>query len=214
MRFDCSAPDGRAAGIDAATAAIAAGDLVVLPTDTVYGLAADAFSADAVHRLVTAKGRGREMPPPVLIGAPATLEALALEVPGWLRSMTTELWPGPLTVICREQPSLNWDLGETRQTVAVRVPDDEVALAVLKATGPLAVSSANLTGQLPATTVDDAEQMLGDAVAVYLDNGTSPGGVASTILDVTAATPRVLREGPIGIDVLHRFNNTIDKGVP
>jgi L-threonylcarbamoyladenylate synthase len=214
MRFDCSAPDGRAAGIDAATAAIAAGDLVVLPTDTVYGLAADAFSADAVHRLVTAKGRGREMPPPVLIGAPATLEALALEVPGWLRSMTTELWPGPLTVICREQPSLNWDLGETRQTVAVRVPDDEVALAVLKATGPLAVSSANLTGQLPATTVDDAEQMLGDAVAVYLDNGTSPGGVASTILDVTAATPRILREGPIGIDVLHRFNNTIDKGVP
>jgi tRNA threonylcarbamoyl adenosine modification protein (Sua5/YciO/YrdC/YwlC family) len=160
-----------------------------------------------------AKGRGREMPPPVLIGAPATLEALASEVPTWLRAMTAELWPGPLTVICREQPSLNWDLGETRQTVAVRVPDHDVALAVLKATGPLAVSSANLTGEPAATTIDDAERMLGDAVAVYLDAGTSPGGVASTILDVTSATPRILREGPIGLDVLHRFNNTIEAGV-
>ena len=213
MRFDCSRPADRDAGIDAATAAIAAGDLVVLPTDTVYGLAADAFSADAVKRLVEAKGRGREMPPPVLIGSPATLEALAVEVPTWLRAMTAELWPGPLTVICREQPSLNWDLGETRQTVAIRVPDDDVALAVLKSTGPLAVSSANLTGEPAATTVDDAERMLGDAVAVYLDAGTSPGGVASTILDVTAATPRILREGPIGLEVLHRFNNTIEKGV-
>ena len=213
MRFDCSKPADRAAGIDAATAAIAAGDLVVLPTDTVYGLAADAFSADAVQRLVSAKGRGRDMPPPVLIGAPATLEALAIEVPAWLRAMTAELWPGPLTVVCREQPSLNWDLGDTRQTVAVRVPDHDVALAVLKATGPLAVSSANLTGEPAATTIDDAERMLGDAVAVYLDAGTSPGGLASTILDVTAPTPRILREGPIGLDVLHRFNNTIEAGV-
>ena len=119
---------------------------------------------------------------------------------------------GPLTVICREQPSLNWDLGETRSTVAVRVPNDDVALAVLKATGPLAVSSANVTGEPAATTIDDAERMLGEAVAVYLDAGTSPGGVASTILDVTGATPRVLRDGPIGIDVLHRFNNTIEAG--
>jgi len=213
MRFDCSNPADRAAGIDAATVAIAAGDLVVLPTDTVYGLAADAFSADAVQRLVAAKGRGREMPPPVLIGAPATLEALAIDVPTWLRAMTAELWPGPLTVICREQPSLNWDLGETRSTVAVRVPNDDVALALLKATGPLAVSSANLTGEPAATTVDDAERMLGDTVAIYLDAGTSPGGVASTILDVTAPTPRILREGPIGLDVLHRFNNTIEAGV-
>jgi len=213
MRFDCSNPADRAAGIDAATVAIAAGDLVVLPTDTVYGLAADAFSADAVQRLVAAKGRGREMPPPVLIGAPATLEALAIDVPTWLRAMTAELWPGPLTVICREQPSLNWDLGETRSTVAVRVPNDDVALALLKATGPLAVSSANLTGEPAATTVDDAERMLGDTVAIYLDAGTSPGGVASTILDVTAPTPRILRDGPIGLDVLHRFNNTIEAGV-
>jgi L-threonylcarbamoyladenylate synthase len=146
----------------------------------------------------------------VLIGSPATLEALAAEVPSWLRAMTSELWPGPLTVICREQASLDWDLGDTRQTVAVRVPDDQVALSVLKATGPLAVSSANRTGEPPALTIDDAERMLGQAVAVYLDGGPSLGGVASTILDVTVPTPRVLRMGPIGLDVLHRFNNTIE----
>ncbi|MFL6089521.1 MAG: L-threonylcarbamoyladenylate synthase [Aeromicrobium sp.] len=210
MKFDCDNAADYAAGLDAATAAIAAGDLVVLPTDTVYGLAADAFSPEAVQRLVTAKGRGRDMPPPVLIGSPATLEALAAEVPQWLRAMTSELWPGPLTVICREQPSLDWDLGDTRQTVAVRVPDDRVALALLKATGPLAVSSANLTGESPAQSIDDAQRMLGDRVAVYLDAGPSRGGVASTILDVTAPTPRVLRQGPIGLEELHRFNNTIE----
>lgn len=209
-RYDCSLPADRQSGLDAATEAVANGELVVLPTDTVYGLAADAFSPEAVQRLVTAKGRGRDMPPPVLIGSSATLEALAIDVPTWLRAMTAELWPGPLTVICREQPSLDWDLGDTRQTVAVRVPDHDIALALLKATGPLAVSSANITGEPAATTIDDAERMLADDVAVYLDGGTSPGGVASTILDVTGSTPRVLRVGPISLDVLHRFNNTIE----
>jgi len=161
MRFDCSNPDERAAGVEAAVSALAAGDLVVLPTDTVYGLAADAFSPAAVERLVTAKGRDRTMPPPVLIAVPGTLEALAIDVPAWLRTMTAELWPGPLTVLCRAQPSLDWDLGDTHGTVAVRVPDDEVARAVLLESGPLAVSSANLTGQPAAVSIEGAEQMLG-----------------------------------------------------
>jgi len=214
MRFDCSDPDARAVGVGAAVSALADGDLVVFPTDTVYGLAADAFSPAAVERLVTAKGRDRTMPPPVLIATSGTLEALAVDVPGWLRSMTAELWPGPLTVICRAQPSLDWDLGDTHGTVAVRVPDDEIACAVLLESGPLAVSSANRTGEPAATSVDDAERMLGESVAVYLDAGPSGAGVASTILDVTAATPRVLRPGPIGLDVLHRFNNTIEDVPP
>lgn len=209
MRFDCSLDATRDEGLDAAHAALDSGELVVLPTDTVYGLAADAFSAEAVQRLLDAKGRTRQMPPPVLVGAPTTLEALAAEVPPWLRTMTQELWPGPLTVICRQQPSLTWDLGETHHTVAVRMPDDPIALALLKRTGPLAVSSANLTGQDAATTIDEAERMLGDAVSVYLDGGTSPGGTASTILDVTSPSPRILRAGPVGLDVLHRYNNTI-----
>lgn len=210
MRYDCADEEMRRTGVDAAQAALEAGELAVLPTDTVYGLAADAFSPEAVQRLLDAKGRTRQKPPPVLVGAPTTLEALVTEVPGWLRSMTTELWPGPLTVVCRQQPSLTWDLGDTHHTVAVRMPDHPVALGLLKQTGPLAVSSANLTGEPAATTIEDAERMLGTSVSVYLDAGQSPGGTASTILDVTGATPRILREGPIGLDVLHRFNNTVE----
>ena len=210
MRFDCTAEEGLEAGLDAARAAIERGELVVLPTDTVYGLAADAFSPTAVQRLLDAKGRSRQMPPPVLVGAPTTLEALAAEIPTWLRTMTTSLWPGPLTVVCRQQPSLTWDLGETHQTVAVRMPDDPTAIALLKVTGPLAVSSANLTGEPAAESVDDAERMLGDSVAVYLDGGPSRTGVPSTIVDATSSTPRVLRQGSIDLETLHTFNNTIE----
>lgn len=210
MRFDCTVAAELDAGLEAAQAAIERGELVVLPTDTVYGLAADAFSPTAVQRLLDAKGRSRDMPPPVLIGAPTTLEALAADIPAWLRTMTTSLWPGPLTVVCRQQPSLTWDLGETHQTVAVRMPDDPTALALLKVTGPLAVSSANLTGEDAAESVDEAERMLGNDVAVYLDGGPSRSGVPSTILDATASTPRVLRQGSIDLEMLHTFNNTIE----
>lgn len=209
MIFDCR----EAAGDDAVTAAaeaISAGALVVIPTDTVYGIAADAFSPAAVQRLLAAKGRGRDMPPPVLVGAPATLEALVDAVPAWLRATIEEFWPGPLSVICRQQPSLTWDLGDTRGTVAVRMPDDPVALAVLRRTGPLAVSSANRSGEAAATTIEAAQEMLGDAVDVYLDGGESGLAVPSTILDATALPPRVVREGPIDLAGLHRFNNTIE----
>ncbi len=212
MRFDCAVESELDAGLEAAEAAIGRGELVVLPTDTVYGLAADAFSPEAVQRLLDAKGRSRQMPPPVLVGAPTMLEALASDIPSWLRTMTSSLWPGPLTVICRQQSSLTWDLGDTHQTVAIRMPDDATALALLKVTGPLAVSSANLTGEPAAESVDDAERMLGDAVAVYLDGGPSRSGLPSTILDATGPTPRVLRQGSIDLDTLHSFNNTIEPG--
>lgn len=210
MLFDCRVDEEFDRGLSAAQTAIEDGKLVVLPTDTVYGLAADAFSAQAVRNLLDAKGRTRQMPPPVLVGAPTTLDALAVEIPSWLRSTVEALWPGPLTVICRQQPSLTWDLGETHNTVAVRMPDDPRALALLKHTGPLAVSSANTTGMPAATTIEEAEDMLGGRVAVYLDGGPSSGGTPSTILDATGSTPRVLRPGPIGLDVLHTFNNTIE----
>jgi L-threonylcarbamoyladenylate synthase len=124
--------------------------------------------------------------------------------------MLASLWPGPLTVVCRQQPSLTWDLGETHNTVAIRMPDDQRALALLKQTGPLAVSSANSTGSPAARTVDEAEDMLGGRVAVYLDGGPTSSGVPSTILDVTGSTPRVLRQGAVPLDVLHQFNNTIE----
>jgi tRNA threonylcarbamoyl adenosine modification protein (Sua5/YciO/YrdC/YwlC family) len=143
------------------------------------------------------------MPPPVLVSAATTLDALAEGVPTWARTLVEEFWPGPLTLVCRQQASLVWDLGETRGTVAVRMPDDEVALAVLERTGPLAVSSANLTGRPAATDADAAEEMLGDAVAVIVDGGTSPGGEASTIIDVTVPEGRVLRLGALSLEVLN-----------
>lgn len=194
---------------DAAVAALQSGELVVLPTDTVYGLAADAFNAAAVARLLEAKGRTRQMPPPVLIYDASVLDALAVEIPNWARAMFDELWPGALTVICRAQPSLTWDLGETRGTVAVRVPGLEQTRELLKVTGPLAVSSANVTGQPAAQSVEEAESMLRDKVSVYLDGGSAGAGLASTILDMTNAEPRVVRLGGVSLDDLHRFNNTI-----
>ena len=182
----------------------------MLPTDTVYGIAADAFSPAAVQKLLDAKGRGRQMPPPVLIGSPGTLDALAIDVQPWLRAVVDELWPGPLTIICRQQPSLTWDLGETYQTVAVRVPDNALARELLDRTGPLAVSSANTTGDPAAQTVEEAQEMLKDTVAVYLDGGpVELGGIPSTILDATGPTPRMVRAGGVTLEQLHAFNNTI-----
>lgn len=194
---------------EAVAAAARAGELVVLPTDTVYGVGADAFSAAAVQRLLDAKGRDRTMPPPVLIGDSATIAALTVDVPHWVQPMINELWPGALTIICRAQPSLQWDLGETRGTVALRVPAHDRVRDILRATGPLAVSSANRTGLPPARDVEHAESMLGETVSVYVDGGSSADAVPSTILDVTGSTAQILRTGAVSLTTLHRFNNTI-----
>ncbi|WP_415004349.1 L-threonylcarbamoyladenylate synthase [Aeromicrobium sp.] len=214
MIFDCREPEQRDQGLNAAQTALRAGELAVIPTDTVYGVAADAFNPAAVRRLLTAKGRDRSMPPPVLIGAPEVLPSLVAAVPAWLKAMTDALWPGALTVVCHQQASLDWDLGDTRSTVAVRVPDDQIARDLLGRTGPLAVSSANLSGQPAATTVEHAREQLGESVAVYLDGGPSRGTVASTMLDATGPTPRILRQGAIDLAVLHEFNNTIEPESP
>jgi tRNA threonylcarbamoyl adenosine modification protein (Sua5/YciO/YrdC/YwlC family) len=201
-RFDMALESDRMEGISQAGRAVQRGRLVVMPTDTVYGIAADAFNADAVERLLRAKGRGRQMPPPVLVSAHSTLDALAVGVPAWARALVEELWPGPLTLVFRQQPSLQWDLGETRGTVAVRMPDQDVAIDLLSRTGPLAVSSANRTGLPPATTADDAEAMLGELVDVLLDGGPTPGPVPSTIVDCTSERGRVLRRGILPVERL------------
>lgn len=209
-RFSCEDDDELDRGLEAAKAALAAGNLVVIPTDTVYGVAADAFQPEAVSRLLAAKGRGRDAPPPVLVAAPTTLDALAVDIPSWVRDMVSALWPGPLTVICHQQASLSWDLGDNRETVAVRMPGDENALALLKQTGPLAVSSANTTGEPPAQDVDTAEQMLGDSVEIYLDGGPTASGVPSTIIDVTGRIGRVVRLGAIPLERLREFDPDIE----
>ena len=208
-RYVCSDADQLSEGLEEATSALQEEELVVLPTDTVYGIAADAFEPAAVRKLLRAKGRGRDMPPPVLVAAASTLDALATNIPGYARDMVAELWPGGLTLVCRQQSSLSWDLGDNRETVAVRVPDNEYAIALLKKTGPLAVSSANTHGDEAATDVDAAEAMLGDKVAVYLDGGPCAETLSSTIVDVTGPDPRVLREGAIGLERLKEFNEHV-----
>lgn len=196
--------------VEAASHALQRGDLVVMPTDTVYGIAADAFDADAVQELLDAKGRGREMPPPVLVSSATTLDALAVKVPTWARALVQEFWPGALTLVCHAHTSLQWDLGDTRGTVAVRMPDHPVALEILERTGPLAVSSANLTGEPAALDADRAEEMLGDDVEVVVDDGVSPGGEASTIVDVTCTPGRLLRAGAISLERLNEVLATHD----
>jgi tRNA threonylcarbamoyl adenosine modification protein (Sua5/YciO/YrdC/YwlC family) len=211
-RFPVTDPAAREEALEAATLAVRRGELVVLPTDTVYGIGADAFDPAAVRRLLAAKGRGREMPPPVLIGAASTIEALAVRIPEWVRALTAEFWPGALTVVLHQQQSLQWDLGDTRGTVAVRMPDDEVALALLERTGPLAVSSANLTGHPAATDADAAEEMLGSEITVLLDGGPSTGAEPSTIISATDPdAPRVLRLGALSLDQLNAV--TVPLGV-
>lgn len=195
--YDCTTPDGLAAGLEAATRAVRSGQVVVLPTDTVYGVGCDAFDASAVAAVLAAKGRGREMPPPVLVPNLRTVDGLARGVPAYVRHLIDHFWPGPLTLVMESQPSLTWDLGETNGTVALRMPDHEIALALLAQAGPMAVTSANATGSPAAQTVAEAEAMLGAAVAVYLDGGPASGGVASTILDCTGGAPLTLREGAL-----------------
>jgi L-threonylcarbamoyladenylate synthase len=207
LRFDCTGdePGVRAAATEAAREAVEAGECIVLPTDTVYGIGADAFSAEAVQRLLNAKGRGRDMPPPVLIGEPGLIRALAVEVPDQAKDLIARHWPGPLTVICRIQPSLRMDLGDSKDTIALRLPDHELAREILRRTGPMAVSSANLSGQPAALSCDEAIDQLGDSVAVYLDGGEldSSGGVPSTIVDFTHSPDgEVLRAGPLSLEVL------------
>ena len=200
--YDCSDPEARSAGLDAAVAAIGRGELVLMPTDTVYGVAADAFTPDAVTRLLAAKNRGRAMPVPVLIGEASTLAGLVVTVPSVAHRLAEEFWPGGLTLVLEHAPSLAWDLGDAEGTVAVRLPDDEVARDLLRRTGPLAVSSANRSGRPAATDAAGAVEQLGEHAAVVLDGGPRAGSAASTIVDCTAPTPRVLRVGAVDVDRL------------
>ncbi|MGY1630455.1 L-threonylcarbamoyladenylate synthase [Geodermatophilus sp. SYSU D01186] len=200
--YDCSDPDARTAGLDAAAAAIGRGELVLLPTDTVYGVAADAFDPSAVMALLAAKNRGRTMPVPVLVGEASTLAGLVLTVPEAAQKLAEAFWPGGLTLVLEHAPSLAWDLGDAEGTVAVRLPDDEVARDLLRRTGPLAVSSANRSGRPAATTADEAVAQLGTRAAVVLDGGPRADSAPSTIVDCTAPVPRVLRIGAVPLDRL------------
>ena len=195
--FDCRDPQNRSDAITAAIDTVKSGRLIVLPTDTVYGIGADAFDSRAVASLLAAKGRGRDMPVGVLVGSWHTISGLVYAVPDAAHELIRAFWPGALSLVVQQAPSLQWDLGDARGTVMLRMPLQPVALEVLSKTGPMAVSSANVSGQPAATTAAEAQRQLGDRVDVYLDGGLSEQQAASTIVDLTAATPRILREGPI-----------------
>ena len=204
--YDCTDPQSRSQGLAKAQQAVAAKQCVVLPTDTVYGIGADAFSPQAVATLLASKGRGRSMPPPVLIPRMQTMDGLAVDVSDDARALAEAFWPGGLTLIFHSQPSLTWDLGDTMGTVALRMPDDKIALELLGLTGPLAVSSANRTGNPAAQTAAQAREQLAESVEVYLEAGPRPeqgeAGVPSTIVDATSDTLRVVRLGAISLERL------------
>ncbi|WP_262701903.1 MULTISPECIES: L-threonylcarbamoyladenylate synthase [Streptomyces] len=201
-RYDCGDATDRKTGLREAASAVRRGELVVLPTDTVYGIGADAFNAEAVGDLLEAKGRGRNMPTPVLVGSPNTLHGLVTDFSEMAWELVDAFWPGALTLVARHQPSLTWDLGESRGTVAVRMPLHPVAIELLTDFGPMAVSSANLTGHPSPQDCDAAQDMLGDSVSVYLDGGPTPAAVPSSIVDVTGKVPVLLRAGALTAEQL------------
>jgi tRNA threonylcarbamoyl adenosine modification protein (Sua5/YciO/YrdC/YwlC family) len=209
MLYDCRTSAERDRGIRAAVEAVQRGDLVVLPTDTVYGVGADAFKAYAVEALQNAKGRGRATPPPVLVGSRHTLDGLVYGLPAAAQDLVEAFWPGALTIVVEHAPTLQWDLGDTNGTVGVRMPLHPVALEVLREIGPMAVSSANKHGQPTAATAEEARDQLGYTVSVYLDAGPAPETAPSTIVDVTGEVPRVLRLGAIPIEKLRDVVPTI-----
>lgn len=194
LRFSVDAQAAEA--LDAAEVAVRNGECIVLPTDTVYGIGADAFSSEAVQGLLNAKERGRDMPPPVLIAEVSMLRSMGTEISSQAMDLARAFWPGALTIIVRAQPNLRLDLGDRADTIAVRVPDQPFTRELLRRTGPLAVSSANVSGHPAAMTADEAISQLGSSVSVYLDAGPASGPVPSTIVDLSSE-PRILREGRI-----------------
>ena len=198
--FDCSDPNLRPLGIASAVGALKGGRLVVMPTDTVYGIAADAFNSAAVAALLSAKGRARDMPVGVLVGSWHTIEGLVYTMPDGARDLIRAFWPGALSLVVAQAPSLQWDLGDARGTVMLRMPLHPVAIELLREVGPMAVSSANVSGHSPAVDAGEARRQLGDLVDVYLDAGTAEQQAASTIVDLTGAAPRILRAGPVSVD--------------
>ena len=201
-RYDTAQPDSRRLGLDAAASAVRRGDLVVLPTDTVYGLATDAFNPRGIEKLLAAKGRGRDFPLPVLVGSPATVDGLTYAVSTPARRLVEAFWPGPLSIVVRQAPSLAWDIGDAQGRVTLRMPLHPAALELLRETGPLAVTSANRAGSPVPATADEAQDQLGDAVAVYLDAGPSPEGPPSTIVDASGEVPVLLRPGAVDLATL------------
>lgn len=205
--YNCLDPKQREEGLRAAVEAVEAGRCVVLPTDTVYGIGADAFNNAAVAALLATKRRGPDMPVPVLVGSWHTIQGLVREFTDTAKTLVEAFWPGGLSIVVPEAPSLPWNLGDTRGTVLLRMPNQPLALELLQRTGPMAVSSANISGNPPALNAVGAKQQFGNAIGVYLDGGEAEVGTPSTIIDISGPHPVILREGAIATERIAQVLN-------
>lgn len=172
------------------------GGLVAFPTDTVYGVGALAFDAAAVESIYTAKDRPVEKAIPILIGGPEDLDKVTGEIPPIAAKLAARFWPGPLTLVVPKHPNLPEVVSAT-PTVGVRVPDHPVARALLRAAGPMAVTSANLSGEASPSTAEEVNRQLNGRIPLILDGGETPGGVPSTVVNCLGTEPVILREGPV-----------------
>lgn len=200
--YSCEGERNRELALTAAVDAVKAGRLVVLPTDTLYGIGCDAFNTYSVANLLAAKHRGPDMPVPVLVGSWDTIQGLVAVYPQAARDLVEAFWPGGVSIVLPQAPSLQWNLGDTRGTVMLRMPLHPIAIELLRRTGPMAVSSANISGHTPPTTAQEAETQLGKSVSVYLDGGKAPVGTPSSIIDLSGPIPRLLREGAISAEAI------------
>lgn len=196
-RLDCRQPDTRSSPVSLAVSAARRHELVVFPTETAYAVACDAFSPEAVDRLNRAKGRSGATALPVMVGSVRGLEGLAAQVTPEEKALVAGFWPGPLTVVCKTQPSLAWDLGGSGETVSLRMPLHPLALEVLAGVGPMAVVTANRAGAPAPVDCDEAVEQMGEAVSLYLDGGPCTPGPPSTIVDLTRPRARLVREGAL-----------------
>jgi L-threonylcarbamoyladenylate synthase len=174
------------------------GGLVAFPTDTVYGLAAPVHNRESIERLYVAKGRTDTKAIAVLLGSVNDLDQVAIDLKPTAHKVAERFWPGPLTLIVPRHPNLP-DVLAPLATIGVRIPDHPVTLALLQAAGPLAVTSANLSGGENTMTARQVYQQLKGRIHLILDGGRTPGGVPSTVVDCTTPEPQILREGPISL---------------
>lgn len=199
IKIDTEKPDEYA--IKQAADAIRRGELVVFPTETVYGLAADALNEDAVRRVFRAKGREESHPLPVQLASVDHLNQISSDIPENAKHLGERFWPGPLTIVIKKRKEISDLVSGGLDTVGVRIPDHPVALALLSAVGsPIVATSANLSGNKPPISADEAVGQLKESVSVVLDAGESKIGVASTVVDVTVDPPKILRLGTITED--------------
>ena len=191
------------AAIQQAMSALRQGGLVAFPTDTVYGVGALVGDAQAIAQLYVVKGRGSEKAIPVLLSDPGELEQIAAEVNDAAQRLAARFWPGPLTLVLPKQASLPEELSAL-PSVGVRMPNHPVALALMRLTGPLAVTSANISGSASPVTAHEVLVQLGGRIPLVLDGGRTPGGISSTVVDCTGREPRILRLGPISLQEIQK----------